>query len=150
MLVEALSALMMNTFHVSLDGYRSIANNIQYDFTLNCQDTLEIVSLFRDYKKEVFKNNFERWEIEEASDLFSFVEYTLTENSKIILSLEEEMKYYKKYDSITNTLNEIIKIQKEIDYFTKGYLQRAKEADEASRFMDTFLVKNKEVLEALA
>ncbi len=169
MLVEALSVLMMNTSNVSLDEYKYIAENQpkskieknkNYDFSLTakekeyinniCQNIIEKVSLFRDYNEEVLKNNFERWEIEEASNLLSLIKYIIIENIEIITFLEKEVKLYKKYTSITNKLKQISQITKEIADFNKQYLQRAKEADEASKFMDTFLLENQEVLEALA
>ena len=169
MLVEALSVLMMNTSNVSLDEYKYIAENqpkskieknTKYDFFLTIKEKdnlnnishefIETISLFRDYKEEVFKNNFERWEIEEASNLLSLLKYTISENSKMAILWTKEIKHYKKYPSIAEKAKQISQIHKEIADFNKQYLQRAKEADEASKFMDTFLVENQEVLEALA
>lgn len=169
MLAEVLSALMINRSNVSLDEYRTvlenqpkskIEQNKNYDFFLTSQEKehlnsisqelIETMSLFRDYNEEVFKSNFERWEIKEASNLLSLVKDIIDEHSEISSLWEKEAKYYKKYPSIADKNRQISQIHKEIVDFTREYLKRAKEADEASKFMDRFVVDNQEVLDALA
>ena len=74
----------------------------------------------------------------------------IKENSEMSILWGKEAKFYKNYPSIANKNRQISHIHKEIVDFTKQYYQRAKEADEVSKFMDTFLVKNKEVLNTIA
>ena len=52
--------------------------------------------------------------------------------------------------SLSSKVDELIQLHNEMIDFTIQYLQRAKEIDEASKFMNTFISNNQEVLEALA
>lgn len=133
MVAEALSALIMNTTNVSLDEYKYVIENKS---KLKIERPKEITQIgrYKIYHEKIFRENFDRWEIEEAGNLY------LSLNTLSLL-------WEKKAKSMNK---EISKIYQEIADITKLYLQRAKEADKASKFMDTFLVKNQEVLEVLA
>jgi len=100
--------------------------------------------------KDVFKNNFERWEIVEASSLYSLLNKLINDSdtmSNFILSIS---KYYKSYPSIMGKMNQLKLLDEEIGNITKKYLLQAKQAQEAHQFMQSFIPKNREVLDALA
>lgn len=169
MFIEALSALAIDSRDVSLQEYQKVITKqstykiekIKDDF-LNLSSEIrakmsnDLSILIDEYKKfvpineETFINNFDKWEIVESTNILLLVNTLLDESRKLNKEYLTLKKLTKRYTSISSKFDELISLNNDIINFTNQYLPRAKEADEASKFMNNFISNNQEVLEALA
>jgi len=166
---ETLTALTIDSTDISLKQYQEIiANqptykiekskdtyiNLSLDMKIEIQNDLLI--LIGEYKrflpihKQAFINNFDKWEIEESNNILSLIKTINNEGKKLNKEFYQLKRLIKRYSSLTSKIEELIKLNNDIINFTNQYLTRAKEADEASKFINNFVSNNQEVLKALA
>ena len=169
MFAEALTALAINNTDIPLQKYQEIiANQPTYkiekskDTYINLSKSLkseinnfflaliEFNSKFIPLHKEVFINNFDTWEIEEGSNILSLLNQTINTKKKLNVKYIRLKRLVKGHTSLTSKIDELISLNNDIIKFTNQYLTRAKEADEASKFINNFIANNQEVLKALA
>lgn len=169
MFAEALSALTINSTNVSLQEYQKvIANQPTYkiekskdtylhlsenDKTEISNDLLVLINLNKKFvpiHEQAFINNFDRWEIEEGNTILSLINQTIDGKKKLNKKYIQLKKLVKGYPSLTSKIDALISLNNNMIKFTNQYLTRAKEADEASKFINNFISNNQEVLKALA
>lgn len=170
MLIEALSTLVLNNNDISLNQYKQlipqqsiskierIKKNASYSLSQEAKNKinnhlLKLIDKYHNFiplHKKSFLHNFDRWETEESKELLVLLNSVITGENKFIEALLKMKKHSKKYPSIIQKLDILISLNNDFLSFTKQYLQRAKEADQASKFMDSFITNNQEVLKALA
>ena len=166
MFTSMLSALAINSSDIPLKEYQEIIknqptykieNNRDEYINLSMNNKINTLLNFINFKKKilvihkkVFINNFDRWEIEEAENILYSVNYIINENKKLNKKYLKLKKLIKGHPSLTSKIDELIQLNNDIIEFSSQYLTRAKEADEASKFINDFISNNQEVLNALA
>ena len=169
MFAEALSALTINSTNVSLQEYQKvIANQPTYkiekskdtylhlsenDKTEISNDLLILINVYKEFipiNEQAFINNFNNWEINESSNILFLVNSLINESRNLNKEYLKFKKIVKGYSSLSSKLDKLIDLNNNIIKFTNQYLTRAKEADEASKFINSFISNNQEVLKALA
>ncbi|CAA6817761.1 MAG: Unknown protein [uncultured Sulfurovum sp.] len=169
MLTEALSALAINSSDVSLEDYQKIIAKqpiykieksknkyVKVSEKLKNETNDFLVTFLESQRKniplaqEVFINNFDRWEVEDSDNLFFAINELLNIKKEFDKEYIRGKRHFKGYPSLSSKLDELIELNNGAIKFINEYLPRAKEADAASKFMNTFISNNQEVLEALA
>lgn len=169
MFTSMLSALAINSSDIPLKEYQEIIKNqptykiknnrdeyinLSINNKIKINSTLSnLIDFYRELSsinKKIFINNFDRWEIEEAENILYSINYTINENKKLNKKYLKLKKLIKGHPSLTSKIDELIQLNNDIIEFSSQYLTRAKEADEASKFINDFISDNQEVLNALA
>jgi len=168
MFIEVLSALAITNNRVSFQEYQNviakqpiykIENNNRYIKVAEKlkNDTNDfLVSFLESQKKsipleqDIFRNNFDRWEVEDSEVLFFGINEALNIKKELNKEYLRAKRYFKAYPSLSSKVDELILLNNDAIKFITQYLPRAKEADEASKFMNNFISNNQEVLDALA
>lgn len=169
MFTEALSVLAINSRDVSLQKYQEViakqpiykiekSKNKYFKVSekLKC-DTDDFLTTFLESQKknlpleqEIFINNFDRWAVEQSDDLFFLITTKLNIKKELNIQYIRAKKRFKGYPSLSSKIDELMLLNNEEIKFVTQYLPRAKEADKASKFMNSFISNNQEVLESLA
>lgn len=110
---------------------------------------LETLQSFNQNNRAIFQYNFERWIVEDGSNVHELVSRIIDMAVEFKLGFAKEAKYYKKHPSLARILEDTADEWSEILDFTKSYQKKAREANEISAFMDVFIPQNQEVLKAL-
>jgi hypothetical protein len=169
MFAEALSALAINSTDIPLqkyqeiiakqptykiekskDTYINLSKNLKMEINNFFLALIDFNAKFIPLHKEVFINNFDKWEIEEGQSTLSLVNQTINTKKKLNVKYIRLRRLVRGHTSLTTKIDELISFNEDIIKFTNHYLIRAKEADEASKFINDFISDNQEVLKALA
>jgi len=169
MFAEVLSALAINNTDIPLqkyqeiiasqptykiekskDKYINLSENLKIEINKAFLILIELNTKFVPLHKEVFINNFDRWEIEEGDNILSLVNQTINRKKRLNEKYVKLQKLLKGHPSLTSKIEKLIKLNNDIIKFSRPYFTRAKEADEASKFINNFIANNQEVLKALA
>ena len=168
--MAALTAISMNTTNISASDYKNMLEKVSDDtkkeinkevnFYLNDAqkehlkninaNMLETISKYKEHNENVFKDNFQRWIIEDGENTKFLVNLILNMSNEFSSEFTKEARYYKKYPSLAKLLQETADIYKDIYNFTKKYKKEADESFSTYSFMSSFIKENEEVLEALA
>ena len=134
----------------SKDKYVNISESLKTETNSSLYTLIKVYKKFIPLHKEVFINNFDNWELEEGDTILSLVKQTIDGNNKLNKQYIQLKKLVRGYPSLTSKIDELISLNNDMSEFTNQYLARAKEADEASKFINSFISNNQEVLKALA